>query len=60
MNKGWHGEEVKPGFECKFPNTYICDGKNSGWWRRDWQILLINRGCNELECLNGGCDARSN
>ena len=54
MNKGWHGEEVKTGIECKF---------FSGWWMRIQQILLINRGCNELECLNGGsnnANARSN
>ena len=52
MEKGWHGEEVKIGIECK-------GLRPPGSWYYIQQIDLINRGCNELEPLNGGCNAVS-
>ncbi len=47
MEKDWYGKELKTGIECKGLRPV-------GSWYRIQQILLINHGCNELECLNGG------
>jgi len=53
MNKGWHGEEIRSNFDCRFWSMT---------WIEKWnRIAIINRGCNELETLNGdGYNARGN
>ncbi len=44
MEKGWHGEEIARPKWMFYPY---------GSWLYIEQINVINRGCNELECLNG-------